>query len=437
MTLPATLAGEIAPPTSDELNAYFTANKGLWRIPEYRAVTVLTVDPADLADPSKVSDADAQAAYNNQPARYTTPEKRHIRQIRFDDKAKADAAAAELQNGKTFDDLITELNLKPTDIDLGTVVKSAVIDKKVADAAFALAPNTTSGVVAGDFGPAIVSVLEVTPATTQSFDDVKQSLKKDIASQRAQATLLDLHDKIVDAQSGGDTLAEAAKKYNLTPTIIAAIDRNGKTPDGATLTLPQSTSLLNAIFESDVGLANEPLPSAAKGFVWFDVTAVTPARDPALTEVTDKVTAAWTKDQATRKVVALAKGIADRLKNGEAFDKIGDEMKLTVQTKDKLTRDTSPDGDLTSDVIRAAFSGKEGLATVAAGAIEGSEVVLKVTKVETPPYVPNDLNDAQIMVQLNNALGGDLLDEYSEGLHSRYGVSIDQAALHQSVGGAG
>src|SRR5262249_53134625 len=153
----------------------------------------------DLADPSKVSDADAQAAYNNQPARYTTPEKRHIRQMRFDDKAKADAAAAELQNGKTFDDLIAELNLKADDLDLGTVVKSAVIDKKVADAAFALAPNTTSGVIAGDFGPAIVQVQDVAPAATQTFDEVKDSLKRDIANQRAQATLLDLHDKIVDA----------------------------------------------------------------------------------------------------------------------------------------------------------------------------------------------------------------------------------------------
>ncbi len=56
---------------------------------------------------------------------------------------------------------MTERNLKPTDVDLGLVSRDKIADKAVADAAFALAPNTVSGVIAGTFGPTIVRVTTV------------------------------------------------------------------------------------------------------------------------------------------------------------------------------------------------------------------------------------------------------------------------------------
>ena len=71
--------------------------------------------------------------------RFTTAERRKVEQIVFKDNAEADAAAAALAGGKTFDDLIAERKLKPEDVDLGLVTKDKIIDPKVADAAFALA----------------------------------------------------------------------------------------------------------------------------------------------------------------------------------------------------------------------------------------------------------------------------------------------------------
>ncbi|MFO1183985.1 MAG: SurA N-terminal domain-containing protein [Bauldia sp.] len=439
LVVPVGLAGDAGTPTDDDLQALFNSNRGQWRVPEYRAVTILKVDPLDLVDPSKVSEADARAIYTAQTARFATPEKRRVRQMTFDDRAKADAAATALQGGKSFDDLIAEANLKAEDVDLGMVTRAAMVNKKAAEAAFSLAANSTSGVIDGDFGPVIVAVGEVTAATTQTFEEAQESIKRDLAVQRAQRTLLELHDKIVDAQSGGETLAEVAKRLERPVQTFAAIDRNGRSAEGAVLNLPQSGQLLRGIFESDVGITNDPLPTAGRGFVWFEVTAVNAARDPSFAEVKDKVMAAWAKEQLNTKSAAFARGLADRLKGGEAFDKIGDELMLTVQTAENVTRETAPANDLTADVINAAFGGKEGLIAVAAGPIEGSRVVLKVTKVERPPYVPNDPQGAALIDRLNIAIGEDVIEQYDAGLQTRYGVSIDQRAVQTAigVGGAG
>lgn len=437
LAIPLGLAGDAPAATDEDLRAHFAANRGRWRIPEYRGATILRLEPADLADPSKVADADARAVYAGQAAKFTTPEKRQVRQMTFDDRAAADAAAASLQSGKTFDDLIAERKLRPEDVDLGTIAKAAMVNKKAAEAAFNLAANSTSGVVDGDFGPVILAVGAVTPTTTQSFEEAQEAIKRDLAVQRAQRSLLDLHDKIIDAQSGGESLAEVGKRLELATTPVAAIDRSGRTPDGIALPLPQSAALMRAIFESDVGITNEPLQSQGRGFIWYDVTAVNAARDPNFEEVKDKVTASWTKEKLNAKSLAFAQGIADRLKGGEGFDKIGDELKLTVQTADAVTRETAAGNDLTGEVVAAAFGGKEGLVAVAAGATEGSHVVLRVNKVERPAFTPGDPADASILGELSNALSEDIVTQFAAGLRDGYGVSIDQRALQQAIGATG
>src|SRR5581483_8925534 len=102
---------------------------------EARAISMLKMAPTDLAKPDEVSDEDAKKVYDQQLATtFTTPERRKVEQIVFTDKADADKAAAALAAGKTFDDLMAERNLKPTDVDLGLVSRDKIVDPALADA---------------------------------------------------------------------------------------------------------------------------------------------------------------------------------------------------------------------------------------------------------------------------------------------------------------
>ena len=124
----------------------------------------MVLTPEDLASRIEVSDADLKKAYTDRRARYETPERRHLKQIVFPNMEEAKAAADKLAQGTTFEALAAERGLKDSDIDLGTVAKSAVVDRDVADAAFALKSGEVSAPVQGRFGIAIVKVDAIEPA---------------------------------------------------------------------------------------------------------------------------------------------------------------------------------------------------------------------------------------------------------------------------------
>ena len=185
VALPPSAAGDIPAPADDVLKAYFNDRKDQYRAPEYRALEILLVDPSTLANPADVSDDDAKADYDKvRDARFATPEKRKLQQIVFPDQASADDAEAKIKAGASFDDIVKARNLKPSDVDLGETTKAAMFDQTIADAAFALPHDGVSEVVKGQFGPAIVRVVSVTPGSAKTFDEVKDTLKKEIAADR-------------------------------------------------------------------------------------------------------------------------------------------------------------------------------------------------------------------------------------------------------------
>jgi peptidyl-prolyl cis-trans isomerase D len=428
----AAMAGDPGTPTDADLQKYFEAHKADWKAPEYRAVTYVSMMPADLAKPDEVSDEDAKKAYDEQVARFTTPELRKVEQIVFKDKADADAAAAALAGGKTFDDLIAERNLKPEDVDLGLINKEKLIDAAVADAAFGMTQPGVSGIIAGRFGPVMVRVTEIKPKVVKSFDEVKADLKKEIATQRASQEISDQHDVIEDARAGGETLAEIATKYDLKLTNIAAVDKDGKDKDGKDVPgLP--AGLVSSAFDTDVGLENAPL-SVSGGYVWYDVTAVTEARDRELGEVKDKVAAAWTRDQVEQKLTAKANDLRDRIQKGEDIAKVAADLGAEVKTAADITRSTKPSGDLTAAAIQRTFSGPKGTAAVAAGAADQTKLVLAVTDSEVPPYFSDAPDLAQAKTQLADQLTNDFLFQYMTQLQAQLGVLVNQSALAQALG---
>jgi peptidyl-prolyl cis-trans isomerase D len=161
MLLDRAQAGELPQPTPEELAKYFDERKMLFRAPEYRKLVIVSLIPSEQATWIEVSEADVQRTYEERRARYVTPERRHIQQIDFPDEAAAKASLDRIAQGTSFDDIAKELGKSEKDIDLGTVTKVALIDRAVADAAFALEQGKVSAPVKGRFGTVLVKVLAI------------------------------------------------------------------------------------------------------------------------------------------------------------------------------------------------------------------------------------------------------------------------------------
>ena len=103
------------------------------------------------------------------------------------------------------------------------------------------------------------------------------------------------------------------------------------------------------------------------GYVWYEVTAVSAARDRELSEVRDKVVAAYKKAQVDKQLTKMADEIRDRLANGDAIDAIATEAGSRCKTADRGETIDRRRRTLTAAAIQAAFDGPKGYAAVAAG----------------------------------------------------------------------
>jgi peptidyl-prolyl cis-trans isomerase D len=436
VVLTESTAGDIAEPSETELVAYFEESRSQWRAPEYRALTLFEVMPADIAKPDEITDAEAQAAYDHNLASYTKAERRKVSQLVFDNREEATAAAEAIAGGKSFDEVAGERNLTAADTSLGLVAREQIIDPKVAEAAFALASGTTSEAIEGDFGWVVVRVDEVQPGEIRTFAEVKDEIKQNLAVELGRKRIIEIFDEVEDARAAGETFQEIADKIGAALRTIAAVDRSGNDMEDNRLSdLPAANDLLPAAFETDVGIENDAVRTSDGGYVWYEVTAITPERDRRLDEVRDKVVADWKRARIDERLSAEAEKVSSRAESGEPLDKIAEELGLPVKTALNLTRSSQPPADLTAAAIGAAFGGPQGHVAVT-DATGGAKAVLVVTGVFVPPFNPGAPDLAQARRQISDQIANDYLQQFIVEKQSQLGVRVNQTVLQSIVGQA-
>ncbi len=428
-------AGDIPAPSSEMLARYFEERKVLFRAPEYRKVVILSLIPSEQAHWIEISDADLRRTYEERRARYVTPERRHIEQIDFPNVEAAQAAAQRIAQGTSFVEIAKEQGKSEKDIDLGTVTKGSMIDRAVAEAAFALKENEVSAPVQGRFGTVLVHVVKIEPEQVRSFEEVVGELKQELALARAKADVLSLYDKIEDARSEGKSLAETAENLKLPARTIEAVDRSGRDPGGAPINVPDPQRLIEAIFTTDVGVERDPL-QVQDGYLWYDVVAITPSRERPFDEVKEHVEQRWREQEIASKLNAQATAILEKIQAGSTLAEAAAARQLKLETMAGIKRGAASP-PLSAAAVDAVFrTRKEGEAK--ADAISPPDlVVFRVTDIEVPTLDMASGDAKRLIETLNRTLSEDMFGEYVARLESEVGVSINQAALNQAIGGAG
>ncbi|MBS3651335.1 SurA N-terminal domain-containing protein [Pseudaminobacter sp. 19-2017] len=433
LTIPRSVVEPVEPPSDDVLSGWFEEHKKQYAAPEYRKISYVRLNAEDIADAAAVSEDQVKADYEKNKARFTTPETRAIQQLVFPSKEAAEAAVAALKNATPFEKIIEEQGKTLADVQLGELTKENVPDRKVADAAFSLNENEVSGVVEGSFGPVLVRVTKINPEVVKPYEAAKDEIRKDLALGEAHRVLLDVHDSYEDARAGGATMAEAAEKMRLKVATIDAVDRAGQRPDGTMVNdIPQSSEVLRAAFDSEVGVENAAIPSGKDGYVYYEVEGITPARDRTFDEVKDKVAADWTKAEAERRLTDKVTELEKRLKDGTPLETIAAELTLEKQTKRGLKREAE-DADFGRDGVDAVFSvALNGVGSFAAPAGD-ARVLFKVTEVFEPAASGPDALPENMRRQYASDLADDLLDQLVLKLQTEYEVRVDRNAISQAL----
>ncbi len=430
------LAGEIPPPSPEVLAKYFEERKTQFRTPEYRKLVIVSLIPGEQARWIEISDADLKRAYEERRARFVTPERRHILQIDFPNAEAASAAAERIAKGASFTEIAKELGKSEKDIDLGTVPKSAVIDRAAADAAFALKEGEVSAPVQGRFGTVLVQVLKIEPEQVRSLEQVAGELKQELAAARAKSEIFDLYNKIEDARAEGKSLAEAAANLKLEARTVEAVDRSGRDAAGTPVKLPDAERILPAAFNTDVGVERDPL-QFQDGYIWYDVTGISPSRERSLDEVKDLVETRWRDREIATRLDTKATEMLDKLKAGATMAEVAAANHLKVETLTGLKRGEAA-APLSAAGVDAVFHTAKDAAGRTEAAQPAEQVVFRVTDIVVPALDMTSDEAKRALETLNRSLSEDILAEYIARLESEIGVTINQSALNQVVsGGAG
>lgn len=430
MLTPASIAAP-ADPSDEVLRTFYDERKVAFRAPEFRKIGVMVLTPEALASSVTVTDAEVEAAYNANLSTYGTPEKRVVQQLVFPSEDEAKAAAERIAAGTPFADIVAERKLSPKDVDLGDVSRADIVDKQVADAAFSLPAEGTSGVIAGRFGPVIVHIGAITPGTTQPLAEVAPAIRAALQVNAARRAMLTTYDKVEDERAGGAQLAEIAGKVGI---ALQSFDTSiqGQTPDGAAIaSFPGRSEVLRGAFASEVDAENDPvqLPQSG-GYVWYEVEAVTPPRERSFEEARAQVLDRWKQDQTAQALDARLEELKAKIAAGTPFDQAVTAAGLELRAANGLRRGRTADG-VPEDIMAAVFETPEG--GVGSALAEGgdSRLLFQVLRASVPE---NGTTDEKLITDMRQGMENDLMTEYLVELQSRLGARINRAALDQIVG---
>ena len=422
----AAQAGEVPAPDAATLQAYFDANKAAFRAPEFRKLVVLTLSPQEQIGFQQVPDAqlDEEVARLRE-----TSERRAIQQLTFQTPEDAEAAARKLKEGLSFEDLAKERNVTPADLSLGNLSRAQIADPAVRDAAFALAAGAVSEPVRGRFGTVLLKVTAIEPFNE---GQAREQARMTIATTMARNAVNDLHDRIEKERSSGLPLADIAAKVGVSVTTVDAIDVQGRDPSEVQLNLPGASEFLPAAFRAEVGLENEPVNNRQSGlWVWYEVAAITPARDRTLDEVRAQVEARWREDEVKVRIGKAADVMATALREGKTLAELAQPLNLEVKTTPALKR-TATDGVWGASTVQMLFATAKGQAANAPAADGIDRVVFVTTEIALPADATLDQRTRD---QLSQSIEDDVLAQYIARLQRDFGTTVNRTLLNRAVGG--
>lgn len=432
--VPESAAGTVGEPTEEDLKRYYDNNQAKFTQPEYRKLGILAVTPETVKDQVNITENDLKATFEATKDQLGSPERRQLEQIAFPDNDAAKAAYEKIQSGTDFVEIAKTQGLNESDIDLGKVTRGELADPVIAEAAFTLEKDKVSEPITGKLGSVVLlRVTAIEPGKSLTYEEAKADIEKKLLKDRAGGAIFDMHDKIEDELASGAQLAEVADKLKLTYQSIDQVDRQGKQPDGSTVTLPAQKEVLNAAFATDTGVENDPIDAKDEGVIWYEVLGITPEQRKLFDQVEDEVAKLWRTDEMRNRAATYGQELVDSLTGGKTLEDLGKELNTEVLTSDALKRDGITVNVLPPTVAQAFTLPEGGYGSAASGIGEG-RIVFKVDKVNTPTTLQEN-EITRLKQQIGLLISEDAIAEYFSALESRYGVSINEQALAKLVGG--
>jgi len=416
-------------PTDAQLAAYYESHLAAFEVPENAKVEFLVLSADMVSKQIQVSEADARAYYEQNKARYAVPEQRRASHIlikvdpgaseaaRQAARSKAEAVLGQLRAGADFATLAKSESQDPGSAsaggDLGYFSADTMV-KPFAEAAFALKPGETSGVVESEFGYHIIRLTGIHPGTQRSFESVRPEIESEIRAQQSSsrfAEAADTFSNLIYEQS--DSLQPAAQRFGLTVQSADHVERSGDKdlPPESPLNNPR---LLAALFSADSIASKRNTEAIDVGHNTLAAARIVeyrPVRRKPYDAVKDDVRQRYVQAQAQQLAAQAGEARLAALRGGEAASGFAAAHSVT----------RTATADFPAAAVESVFSAASDKLPAWVGANLGARgyAVYEIDKVVLPDEKHVAERRDAYRQQLNQAYGQQALADYVESARAR------------------
>ncbi|MGE0311581.1 MAG: SurA N-terminal domain-containing protein [Lautropia sp.] len=356
-------------PTDAQIEAAFKANAARFEVPEQVDVEYLMLDRNALEAEVAVSEDALRQYYEQNKGRFVEPPQRRASHILV--KAEGDAAAKEAARAKAtallekvkaspdaFADVAKASSEDPGSAsqggDLGYFARDMMV-APFADAAFSMKEGETSGLVESEFGFHIIRVTGVKEGGSKPFAEVRPEIEKAFRAQEAARKFSELAAAFTNTvYEQSDSLDPAAKKFGLGTVTVDGFTRT-QAP-GADKPDPKAAPLRNervvdALFGEEAlkkGRNTEAIEVEPGRLVSARVKAHRPAHAETLDAVRDRVKALVVADEARRLAREKGESLLARYRAGELSSLEGFAPPVTATRSGR----SGVDGGLLAEAFR-------------------------------------------------------------------------------------
>ena len=355
-----------------EINAAYDKNKAKYQVPEKRVVRYAILDVNQVRQSLQVSDDQLKVQYQQNIQQYQVPNRVHVEHILLMTVGKTDAEVEEIRKkaqdilnqakkGANFEDLAKKYSEDPGTKDKGGDLGWIVQGQTVAEfekAAFSLPKGSISDLVKTQYGFHILKIIDKESAHTKPFDEVKDSIRTPLLLSEADKQAGGIADKLSQAirQSNKVSLDDLAKQYHLTVGETRPVTA---TEPLVELGSSQDVKVSDSIFRLRQGELSLPLHTD-RGYLIFSIKQILAAHQGSLDEVRDKITADLKQEKASTGARTKAEELAKRVKAGEKFDAAAKALGLEAKSSDEFARAGSISNVASGKQLAAAFQLKPG-----------------------------------------------------------------------------
>jgi len=362
-----------------EVNASFEKNRAKYQVPEKRVVRYAIVDVNQIRQSMQVSDDQLKAQYQKNIQDYQVPNRVHVEHILLMTVGKPDAEVEEIKKkaqdilnqakkGVNFEDLAKKYSedggtpgnpgSRDKGGDLGWIVQGQTVPE-FEKAAFSLPKGSISDLIKTQYGFHIIKIIDKEAAHTKPFDEVKDSIRTPLLLSEADKQASGIADQLSQAirQSNKVSIDDLAKQYHLTVGETRPV---AATDPLVELGNSPQTKVSDSIFRLRQGELSLPVQTD-RGYLVLSIKQILPAHQGSLEEVRDKVVAELKQEKASAEARTKADELAKRVKAGEKFDAAAKALALEAKTSEEFARAGSIPNVASGKQLAAAFQLKTGI----------------------------------------------------------------------------